>query len=162
MQNELKLPNLQQRRQLSRLTIFYKAVNNQVTVDLTDYLLISVRETRSYHQKRFTRLSTFKINKIIYYMDIWHLHQVILQGCLEGLHCGLVFDVRWQVVPLWCIPWNVAVLVDVRSSRQPCESFLMVSYVFSPGCYANMRLSSIHVDVDGDVYSSRPHQCCNS
>ena len=58
MQNELKLPNLQQRRQLSRLTIFYKAVNNQVAVDLPDYLLTSVRETRSYHQKRFTRLST--------------------------------------------------------------------------------------------------------
>jgi hypothetical protein len=36
----------------------------------------------------------------IYYMDIWYLHQVVLQGCLEGLHCGLVFDVRWQVVPL--------------------------------------------------------------
>ena len=58
MQNELKLPNLQQRRQLSRLTIFYKAVNNQVAVDLPDYMLTSVRETRSYHQKRFTRLST--------------------------------------------------------------------------------------------------------
>jgi hypothetical protein len=58
MQNELKLPNLQQRRQLSRLTIFYKAVNNQVAVDLPDHLLTSVRETQSYHQKRFTRLST--------------------------------------------------------------------------------------------------------
>jgi hypothetical protein len=33
-------------------------------------------------------------------MDIWFLHQVVLEGCLEGLHCGLVFDVRWQVVPL--------------------------------------------------------------
>ena len=44
----------------------------------------------------------FKINKTIYNMDIWYLHQVVLQlqGCLEGLHCGLVFDVRWQVVPL--------------------------------------------------------------
>jgi hypothetical protein len=28
-------------------------------------------------------------------MDIWYLHQVVLQGCLEGLHCGLVFDVRY-------------------------------------------------------------------
>ena len=58
MQNELKLPILQQRRQLSRLTIFYKAVNNQVAVDLPDHLLTSARETQSYHQKRFTRLST--------------------------------------------------------------------------------------------------------
>jgi hypothetical protein len=46
MQNELKLPTLQQRRQLSRLTIFYKAVNNQVAVDLPDYLAnISKRNT---------------------------------------------------------------------------------------------------------------------
>jgi hypothetical protein len=43
----VRLPTLQQRRQLSRLTIFYKAVNNEVAVDLPDYLLISVRETRS-------------------------------------------------------------------------------------------------------------------
>jgi hypothetical protein len=60
MQNELKLPTLQQRRQLSRLTIFYKAVNNEVAVDLPDYLLISVRETRSYHHTLFTRISTRK------------------------------------------------------------------------------------------------------
>jgi hypothetical protein len=60
MQNELKLPTLQQRRQLSRLTIFYKAVNNEVAVELPDYLLISVRETRSYHHTLFTRISTRK------------------------------------------------------------------------------------------------------
>jgi hypothetical protein len=58
MQNELKLPNLQQRRQLSRLTIFYKAVNNQVAVDLPDYL--------ANISKRNTELPSETIHKAVY------------------------------------------------------------------------------------------------
>jgi hypothetical protein len=58
MQNELKLPTLQQRRQLSRLTIFYKAVNNQVAVDLPDYL--------ANISKRNTELPSETIHKAVY------------------------------------------------------------------------------------------------
>ena len=74
---ELEWSTLQQRRQMSRLTMMYKIINDQsCPVQIPDYIQKKTRVTRSFHPKRFINLdsksNTYKYSFFIQTVKEWN------------------------------------------------------------------------------------------
>ena len=55
---DLKWQTLETRRKAARLILFHKAINGEAVVTIPEYVRKPSRNTRQYHQNRFSRLST--------------------------------------------------------------------------------------------------------
>jgi hypothetical protein len=55
---DLEWQSLEIRRKLNRLAIFYKATNNQIALNIPDYIRKPLRKSRQYHESKYTQLST--------------------------------------------------------------------------------------------------------
>ena len=93
---ELEWSTLQQRRQMSRLTMMYKIVNDQgCPVQIPDYVQKKTRVTRSFHPKRFTNLgsksNTYKYIFFIKTVKEWNglPDELIEQETLESFKSAL-------------------------------------------------------------------------
>ena len=55
---DLKLPQLQERRKTSRLLLFHKVIHQLIAIPIPEYLMTPARMTRQFHQRRFVRLGS--------------------------------------------------------------------------------------------------------
>ena len=93
---ELQWSTLQQRRQMSRLTMMYKIVNDQSSpAQIPDYVQKKTRVTRSFHPKRFINLgsksNTYKYSFFIKTVKEWNglPDELIEQETLESFKSAL-------------------------------------------------------------------------
>ena len=93
---ELEWSTLQQRRQMSRLTMMYKIVNDQSSpAQIPDYVQKKTRVTRSFHPKRFINLgsksNTYKYSFFIKTVKEWNglPDELIEQETLESFKSAL-------------------------------------------------------------------------
>ena len=101
---------LQQRRQMSRLTMMYKIVNDQsCPVQIPDYVQKKTRVTRSFHPKRFISLgsksNTYKYSFFIKTVKEWNglPEELIEQETLESFKSALAdYLNHWQFFCLFC------------------------------------------------------------
>ena len=54
--DDLEWPTLQQRRKVSRLGLLYKTINNEVAIDLPEYIQRHARNTRQTHDQTFLQV----------------------------------------------------------------------------------------------------------